>query len=283
LARLQRTTFKTSRAAQYVEARALTAMTGQGEGKFADVVAKELFDNGLDACETSGVAPEITLAVEEQFSGGVLITVSDNASGIPQDTMHGALNFDVLVSDKAAYRSPTRGAQGNALKTIFGIPHALGSLEPVVVDAKGTRHEARVWKDPAGQLRVQCDDTDLEALRSGTSVTAHVPYKGTSGLFYTKIRFDPGFWARAFSLFNPHAKVKIQRFQEGGYQKVNPRCLFLKILTSPPVILLRGSSMSPPIRPVRTGTTWRLSSASSTTTSATTATREAMTSASETS
>src|SRR5215211_6203982 len=146
--RLQRTTFKTSRAAQYVEARALTAMTGQGEGKFADVVAKELFDNGLDACETSGVAPEITLAVEEQFSGGVLITVSDNASGIPQDTMHGALNFDVLVSDKAAYRSPTRGAQGNALKTIFGIPHALGSLEPIVVDAKGTRHEARVWKEP---------------------------------------------------------------------------------------------------------------------------------------
>jgi len=218
LARLQRTTFKTSRAAQYVEARALTAMTGQGEGKFADVVAKELFDNALDACETSGVAPEITLAVEEQVSGGVVITVSDNASGIPQDTMHGALNFDVLVSDKAAYRSPTRGAQGNALKTIFGIPHALGSLEPVVVEAKGTRHEARVWKDPAGQLRVQCDDADLEELRSGTSVTAHVPYKGTSGLFYTKIRFDPGFWARAFSLFNPHAKVKIQRFQEGVYQ-----------------------------------------------------------------
>jgi DNA topoisomerase VI subunit B len=256
-------------------------MTGQGEGKFADVVAKELFDNGLDACETSGVAPEITLAVEEQFSGGVVITVSDNASGIPQDTMHGALDFDVLVSDKAAYRSPTRGAQGNALKTIFGIPHALGSLEPVVVEAKGTRHEARVWKDPAGQLRVQCDDTALEALRSGTSVTAHVPRRGVGGGFLAT-KFDPEFWARAFSLFNPHAKVKIQRFQEGVYQ-VNPRCLFLKILTSPPVILLRGSSMSPPIRPVRTGTTWRLSSVSSSTTSATTATREAMTSASETS
>src|SRR5215208_3525371 len=106
-------TFKTSRAAQYVEARALTAITGQGEGKFADVVVKELMDNALDACETSGVAPEITFAVEEQFSGGVVITVADNAGGIPQDTVHGALEFHVLVSDKAAYRSPTRGAQGN--------------------------------------------------------------------------------------------------------------------------------------------------------------------------
>jgi DNA topoisomerase VI subunit B len=155
-------------------------------------VTKELMDNALDACETSGVAPEITLAVEERFSGGVAITVSDNAGGILPETVHGALDFNVLVSDKAAYRSPTRGAQGNALKTVFGIPHALGSLEPVVVEARGTRHEARVWKDPAGQLRIQCDDTDLEEPRSGTSVAAHVPHKGAGGLFYTK-RFDSEF------------------------------------------------------------------------------------------
>jgi hypothetical protein len=192
-------------------------MTGQREGKFADVVVKELMDNALDACETSGVAPEITLAVEEQFSGGVVITVEDNAGGIPHDTVHGALNFDVLVSDKAVYRSPTRGAQGNALKTVFGIPHALGSLEPVVVEARGTRHAARVWKDPAGQLHIQCDDADLDEARLGTSVAAHVPRGGVShGFVGTK--FDPELWARAFALFNPHAEVKIQRFGKGVYQ-----------------------------------------------------------------
>lgn len=99
-------------------------MTGQGEDKFADVVAKELMDNALDACETSGIAPEIALAVEEHFSGEAAITVTDNAGGIPHDTVHGALDFHVLVSDKAAYRSPTRGAQGNALKTVFANPPA---------------------------------------------------------------------------------------------------------------------------------------------------------------
>src|SRR5215217_1115972 len=114
MTKLQRTTFKTSRAAQYVEARALTAMTGQAKHRFADVVAKELMDNALDACETSGIAPEIALVAEERFSGDIAITVLDNASGIPQSTVHDALNFDVLVSDKAVYRSPTRGAQGNA-------------------------------------------------------------------------------------------------------------------------------------------------------------------------
>jgi len=219
MTKLQRTTFKTSRAAQYVEARALTAMTGQAKHRFADVVAKELMDNALDACETSGIAPEIALVAEERFSGDIAITVLDNASGIPQSTVHDALNFDVLVSDKAVYRSPTRGAQGNALKTVFGIPYALGSLEPVVVEAQGTRHEARVWKDPAGQLRIQCDDTDLGERRNGTSVTAHVHRQGTGAYVGPRSRevFDSAFWAKAFSLFNPHAKVRIQRFQEGVY------------------------------------------------------------------
>src|SRR4051812_28915694 len=103
MTKLKRTTFKTSRAAQYVEARALTAMTGQGVHRFADVVAKELVDNALDACETVGVAPEIALGVEgEEYSGDVTITVRDNGGGIPENTVHDALNFDVLVSDKAA-------------------------------------------------------------------------------------------------------------------------------------------------------------------------------------
>ena len=53
MTKLQRTTFKTSRAAQYVSAHTLQAMTGQAKSKFADVIAKELLDNALDACETN--------------------------------------------------------------------------------------------------------------------------------------------------------------------------------------------------------------------------------------
>ena len=206
--KLHRTTFKTTREAQYVEARTLMSMTGQVSSKFADVVVKELMDNALDACEAAGVAPEITLSVENGSDGHAAITVSDNAGGIPSETVHGTLDFGVFVSDKAAYRSPTRGAQGNALKTVFGIPCALGSLEPVVVEAKGTRHEARVWKDPAGQLRVQCDDTDLDGPERthGTAITAHVPHKGRI------FAHGPEYWARAFSLFNPHSEIRIRRF-----------------------------------------------------------------------
>ncbi len=268
MSKLQRTTFKTSRAAQYVEARALTSMTGQAIGKFADVVTKELMDNALDACETAGVAPEINLSVEGCDDKSVAITVSDNAGGIPSETVHGALDFSVLVSDKAAYRSPTRGAQGNALKTVFGIPHALGSLEPVVVESKGMRHEARVWKDQAGELRVQCDDTDLSEPRSGTAITAHVPLRGRSA--------RPAYWARAFSLFNPHAKIRIRQF-DGGVNLVNPPRPITKILTFRPVMPPSASSTCPAIRRARTGTTRGPSGASSTATSGTTATMAATT------
>jgi Histidine kinase-, DNA gyrase B-, and HSP90-like ATPase len=225
MAKLQRTTFKSSRAAQYIEARALQAMTGQPVGQFAAVVLKELLDNSLDALEAahdSDHAPEVVVGIKERPSQrAVEITVKDNASGIPPETVHGALDFNVLVSDKSSYRSPTRGAQGNALKTIFGIPAALGSLEPVVVEAKGTRHEARVWKDPAGELRVQCDDSEArEPLArpesEGTSVTVVVPHQGTIGSY--RGIFEPEYWVRAFALFNPHAKVRIERFDEPVYQ-----------------------------------------------------------------
>jgi len=181
-------------------------MTGQRATKFGDVVAKEAMDNALDACESSGVPPEVTLTTETRDDGSVAITVEDNAGGIPVETVHGALDFNVLVSDKAVYRSPTRGAQGNALKTVFGIPHALGSLEPVVVEAKGTRHGARVFKDQAGELRVQCDDTDLDEPRLGTAITAHIPDRGL------RLRSFGKYWAQAFALFNPHALVKTESF-----------------------------------------------------------------------
>lgn len=67
---------------------------------------------------------------------------------MPPELIDRILDFDRLVSDKAAYRSPARGAQGNALKTVLGIPFALGVHEPVIIEACGLRHEVTVGLDP---------------------------------------------------------------------------------------------------------------------------------------
>ena len=257
LTKLQRTTFKASRAAEYVEAHQLQAVTGQPKGKFAAVVVKELVDNALDACETAGQPPAVELEVE-RADGAIRLAVSDNGSGIPPETVRAALDFDVRVSDKAAYRSPTRGAQGNALKTVFGIPPALGSLEPVVVEARGLRHEVRLWKDPAGELRVQCDEAP-GSRDGGTRVALSIPE------VLPKQGFDPEYWARAAALFNPHAAVKIRGFEASDL--VNPRRRFSRILTTRPGTRPSASSTYPATRRVLTGTTCVVCSASSTPTS----------------
>ena len=203
MTKLQRTTFKTSRAAQYVEARALQAMTGQPRYHFADVVVKELLDNALDACETARVGPEVSVNIsQEAEEQEATITVSDNGPGIPPETVRGALDFSVLVSDKAAYRSPTRGAQGNALKTVFGIPYALSSLEPIVVEANGLRQEIRVFKDHSGELQVQLDETQTGSGPAGTRLSVTLPLR--------RQFFHGRDWAKAFALLNPHASVKIR-------------------------------------------------------------------------
>jgi DNA topoisomerase VI subunit B len=210
---LQRTTFEMSRASEYFDTRELQTMTGQPVEGFAAVVLKELIDNALDAAETAKVQPVIDVRVK--LSAEVLyLAVRDNGSGIPKETVARILNFQTRTSDKVAYRSPTRGAQGNALKTVLGIPVALGCRKPVVIEAQGVRHVVRTWVDPAGEVRVAHRRREVPA-RSGTMVIVPLPLTAAES-------FQPGHWSRAFSLFNPHAAVKIRR-KDGRAEHANRR------------------------------------------------------------
>lgn len=200
---LQRVTAEISRAAEYFSARELQAQTGRPAAEFAAVVLKELVDNALDAAEAAGIAPEVAVEVVE--GGGVYrITVTDNGPGIAPETLRRILDFSVRVSDKSVYRSPTRGAQGNALKTVLGIPFALGADLPVLVESRGVRHTIRAWADPAGNVRVDRREEPCEPA-AGARITVPVPAKGQE--------FAPGWWAETFAIFNPHASVKIRHLE----------------------------------------------------------------------
>src|SRR5205809_6649972 len=118
-AQLLRETFTITRASEYFSLRELQAMTGQPQDRLVAMALKELVDNGLDAAETAGVAPAITLEVQRPRDQ-ILLTVQDNGPGLNPAVLTRQLDFTTRTSDKVAYRSPTRGAQGNALKTIIG-------------------------------------------------------------------------------------------------------------------------------------------------------------------
>ena len=100
----------------------LTAQTGHEVGEWPLVIVKELFDNALDACEEAGIAPVITVQVDDERDHRRATT----APGMPAETVkeHPRL----LGPGRARARptsSPTRGAQGNALKTIVAMPFVL--------------------------------------------------------------------------------------------------------------------------------------------------------------
>ncbi len=201
-----RTMFETPMVEEFFTQKGLTAQAGQGRDNFGSVVIKELVDNAIDAAEYAGVSPVIEINVKSGL-GLHIISVTDNGNGISGDTIDRILNFQTRTSDKAAYRTPSRGAQGNSLKTLIGMPCALGIDAPVTIESLGIKHSIKARLDPAGKLRIDHQKAD-SCILSGTVVSVPIPYS---------VNVDPVKWARGFSLFNPHASFSV-KIEEIEYQ-----------------------------------------------------------------
>ena len=201
---LDRTHFQISRSAEYFDVRELQAQTGQPVYKFGEVVLKELIDNALDACESVGVNPVIHIGHAEAATR-MRICVSDNGGGMSEALIKNILNFDTRTSDKAAYKAPSRGQQGNGLKTIIGIPHALGG-GLITVESQGLRHEITATATPAGTIDVDDKISPID-FREGTAVYVDMPTH----------RAQSDWYARATAIFNPHAFVKFTCFDDIGF------------------------------------------------------------------
>ena len=70
------------------------------------------------------------------------IVVEDNGPGIPAETIAGIIDYNIRISSREAYISPTRGRQGNALKTILPMAYVLGGKVKgeTWIEARGRKH-----------------------------------------------------------------------------------------------------------------------------------------------
>src|SRR6516165_7558794 len=75
--KLTRVAFRVSRLMEFCTMKELQNQTGHSVHQWPLVVAKELIDNALDACEEAEVAPAVSIAVK---AGS--ITIRDNGPGI---------------------------------------------------------------------------------------------------------------------------------------------------------------------------------------------------------
>ena len=171
--RLERVAFKTSRFLDFVGQRELTAQIGHAAQEWPLVILKELLDNALDGCEEADTAPVITIDVS---SAKGTIAITDNGPGIAGKTIAGILDYGVRVSSREAYVSPTRGAQGNALKTILAMGFALsGEHGETVIESRGTAHRIVFAADRIRQEPRIVHTTTRSFIKNGTSVTVHWP------------------------------------------------------------------------------------------------------------
>jgi DNA topoisomerase VI subunit B len=205
--KLTRVAFRVSRLLEFCRERELENQTGHSVYDWPLVVAKELFDNGLDACEEAEVPPDITVIVEPDT-----IVVQDNANGIAADTIESVLDYTIRVSSREAYVSPTRGAQGNALKTILAMSYVLGrksggggdAAGVTVIESRGVAHRIEFRVDHViNQPRI-VHTTAASSLEVGTKITVYWP--PSKLLEYAAARFKQ--LVQTYTWLNPHMSVR---------------------------------------------------------------------------
>jgi DNA topoisomerase VI subunit B len=178
--KLTRVAFTVSRLMEFCTLRELQNQTGHSVDDWPLVVLKELMDNALDACEEAEVAPEVSITVNRGS-----ITIQDNGRGIETGTIKSILDYTKRVSSREAYVSPTRGAQGNALKTILAMGYVLDREvfedgEPsglTVIETRGVEHRIEFRVDHVNNEPKITHNVVPSSIERGTRITVKWPPK----------------------------------------------------------------------------------------------------------
>jgi DNA topoisomerase VI subunit B len=202
--------FETKRQLEYFSSKELSMQLGAEPSRWGIVLFKELVDNALDACETSGISPTITVGVTPEG-----FTVADNGPGISPDLIARSLDYNIRISDKTYYVSPSRGQLGNALKCLWAAPYAVDQQTPgwVEVTSQGWQHRISVTVDRIAQVPMFAHTmTELAFVETGTSITVMAPkiacYYEWDEIedFYKSVRM----LIETYAAFNPHATFILQ-------------------------------------------------------------------------
>ena len=210
--KLTRVPFTVSRLMEFCTRRELVNQTGHDVPEWLLVVLKELFDNGLDECEEAGIAPEIEIKVN-----GDKIIIADNGRGIPAQVIERVLDYSIRVSSRKAYVSPTRGAQGNALKTILPMGYVLSerhgdeACNETIIEARGVAHSVKFDVDHIKQEPRITHTTRPSTVVRGTRISVELPgFKVGSqwALDLHKQRFLA--LAESYAWINPHLSLRLE-------------------------------------------------------------------------
>jgi DNA topoisomerase VI subunit B len=208
LPKLTRVAFRVSRLMEFCTKRELQNQTGHSVDDWPLVVLKELMDNALDDAEETEVAPVISITVKPKS-----ITIQDNGGGIDAETIKSILDYSIRVSSREAYVSPTRGAQGNALKTILAMGYVLDrerddgtNAEAVgitIIETRGVEHRIEFRVDHVTNEPKITHTTKPSSINVGTKITIKwsAVWEEWGRDKFVKL-------AKSYCWFNPHLTLR---------------------------------------------------------------------------
>jgi histidine kinase/DNA gyrase B/HSP90-like ATPase len=214
--KITRVPFTVSRLMEFCNRRELTNQTGHDASEWPLVILKELVDNALDECEEAGIAPVIDIEVD-----GNKIIIADSGRGIPAKTIASVLDYSIRVSSREAYVSPSRGQQGNALKTVLPMAYVLDERHgedasgETVIEAHGLAHHIKFSVDHIRQEPQIGHTTEPSPVVRGTRITVNLPttlvweggYYDVDTIKYCKLRFLE--LAESYTWLNPHLSLRV--------------------------------------------------------------------------
>jgi hypothetical protein len=205
--KIERVAFTTSRLMEFCTEKELVAQTGHESDLWLSVIIKELVDNAIDACEEAGTAPVVKVAITTGSKRKpARIVIEDNGPGIPGQTIAGIIDYNVRVSSREAYISPTRGRQGNALKTILPMAYVLDDSNnkgETWIEARGIKHRIRFSVNQIKQEPIVRDFKTKSRRRTGTRITVFWPE-----VVYPVDKDEIGELLKQFILVNPHLTLR---------------------------------------------------------------------------
>jgi hypothetical protein len=136
--------------------------------------AKELIDNGLDACEEAGIETRL-IQVEVDVERHLLM-IADNGPGMAPELVERLCVRSERTSTREAFSTPDRGAQGNALQVLMALPFGFGLEEAgLMITSRGVEHTIRLRVNRLEQ-RVDLERTTREVpTEPGTTVAIRWP------------------------------------------------------------------------------------------------------------
>jgi hypothetical protein len=203
--KIERVAFTVSRLVEYCNEKELVAQTGHESSEWPRVIVKELVDNGLDHCEEVGLAPVIKVTITNgSGTKPTQVVVVDNGLGIPASTVTGIIDYTIRISSREAYISPTRGRQGNALKSILPMSYVIGGKErgETWIEARGIKHRLVFSVNAIKQEPIVKDIRSRSRVTTGTKVTIFWPHD------YQVDEVEIADLLKAFIWCNPHLTLR---------------------------------------------------------------------------